>query len=98
MCVAIPLPSPIREIHGIDHADHRRIDGGVGASDGSHRGKAFGGEEYALADARVHSVERKHGIAAVGAVEIERLDDENLPPFMRGRFLGRNNITDDAAN
>src|SRR5437899_5072403 len=40
----------------------------------------------AVADACVHSVERKDHLAAVGAVEVERLDDENLAPLMRGRF------------
>jgi len=46
--------------------------------------KSFGGEQDAFADSRVHGVQRKHGIAAVGAVQIERLDDENLAALVRG--------------
>src|SRR5437899_8712246 len=48
----------------------------------------------AVADACVHSVEREDHLAAVGAVEVERLDDENLAPLMRGRFLRGHNVAD----
>jgi len=46
----------------------------------------------------IDGVKRKHGIAAIRAIEVERLDDENLAPFVRGRFLCGDNVTDDAAN
>src|SRR5437899_12127484 len=52
----------------------------------------------AVADACVHSVKRKDHLAAVGAVEVERLDDENLAPLMRGRFLRGHNVADNTAN
>ncbi len=74
------------------------IDGRIGAADGSHRGEAFSCKEHTLADARVHGVERKHGIAAISAVEVEWLDDKNLASFVRWRLLCGDNITNDASN
>jgi hypothetical protein len=88
----------IREVHRIDHANHGSVDGRIGAANGGHCGEAFGGEEDAFADARIHGVKRKDWIAAIGAIEVERLHDENFAPFVRGRLLCRDNITDDAAN
>jgi len=86
------------QIDFIDHPDHGGIDGRIGAADGSHCGEAFGGEEDAFADARIHGVKRKDWIAAIGAIEVERLDDENFAPFVRGGLLRRDNIPDDSAN
>ncbi len=52
----------------------------------------------ALADAGADCVQREYGIAAVGAVEIERLDDEDFAALVRGHFLRCHNIADDAAD
>jgi hypothetical protein len=86
------------QIDGIDHANDGGVDGGVGASNGCHGGKSIGGEQDALADARVHCVKRENGFAAICAIEIERLNDENLPSFVRRHFLGGDDITDYAAD
>ena len=44
------------------------------------------------------SVQRKHGIAAIRAVKLQRLNHKDLAPFVRGHFLRGNHIADDAAN
>src|SRR5437016_9155277 len=88
------LLDAVDQIHGINDADNGHINRRVGPADGGHGGEAFGDDQNAVADARVHSVEREDHLAAVGAVEVERLDDENLAPLMRGRFLRRHNVAD----
>jgi len=74
------------QVHFINHANDGGIDGRIGTPDGSHRRKTFGGEQDAFADSRVHGIQRKHRVAAVGAVQIERLDDENLAASCEGDF------------
>src|SRR5579864_2299638 len=44
------------QVDGIDYADDGGVDGRGGAADGGHCGKAFGGEQDALADSCVHGV------------------------------------------
>ena len=51
-----------------------------------------------VADAGVHGVESEDGLAAVGAVEMKRLNDEDLPAVVGGRFLGGDDVADDAAD
>lgn len=92
------LLRPVVKVDRINHPDDGGVDGRVGTADGSHGGEAFRCEQHAVADARVHGVEREDGIAAIRAVEMERLDDEDLSPFVGGDFLRGNHIADDAAN
>lgn len=78
------------EVHGIDHPDDCSVDGRIGPADGSHGGKAFGSEENALTDACVYSIQGEHGFAAIGAVQIQGLNEQDLAPLMRGDFSGGN--------
>ena len=74
------------QIDGINHADDGGVDGRVGAANGGHGGETFRCEQDTVADSRAHRVEREDGIAAIRAVELKRLDDEDLAPFV-GRGL-----------
>jgi hypothetical protein len=84
------------EIHRVNHADYRGVDRRVRAADCGHRRESFRGEQDALADARADGVERQYGFAAIAAIEIERLNDEDLAAFMRRDFLRSNHVTDNA--
>jgi len=86
----------IRYVHCVNHPDDGGVDGRVGAADGGHGGETFRGEQDAVADARAHGVEREDGITAVCAVKMQRLDDEDLAPFMGRDLLRRDDISDDA--
>jgi hypothetical protein len=93
-----PARSIVVQIDRIDHADDGGVDGRVGTADGGHGGEAFGGKQNAVADARVHGVEGEDGIAAVGSVEMKRLDDKDLAPFVGRDLLRRDDISDHAAD
>ena len=86
------------QIDGINHSDDGGIDRRIGTADGGHGGETFRGKQNAVADARVHGVEREDGIAAIRAVELKRLDDEDLARFVRGHFLRGNHIANDTAD
>jgi len=43
-----------------------------------HRAESLGDQQNAVSDARIHRVERNYGIAAVGSIEIERLNQQRL--------------------
>ena len=86
------------QIDGIDHADDGGVDRRIGPTDSGHGGKSFVGDEHALADAGADGVEREDRVAAVGAIEIERLDDENFAALVRSHFLRCHNVADDAAD
>jgi hypothetical protein len=100
-CVGLwihPAKSLIVQIDRIDHADDGRVDGRVGAADRGHGGKTFSGKQHAVADARVHSVERDDGIATICPVKLKRLNDENFAPFMGRDLLRRDNVSDYATD
>ena len=90
--------SNFMKIDRINHSDDGGVDGRVGTADSGHGGKTFHGEQDAVADARAHRVEREDRIAAIGAVEVKRLDDEDLAPVVGRDLLGRDNVSDYAAN
>jgi len=67
----------------------------------AHRGhgaEAFGGEQHFVAHPRIHRVERHHGIAAIRPVQVERLHQQNLAPFVAGVFHSGHDLADDARN
>jgi hypothetical protein len=80
----------------VDDADYGGVDGRIGAADGGHCGEAFGGEQDAFADSGVNGVECDDGFAAIGAIEIERLDHQKLTADVRGIFLSGDYVADDA--
>jgi hypothetical protein len=86
------------KIHGINYADHGHINGRVRASHGRHGGKTFGGEEDAVARACVNGVERQYCFTAIAAIEIQRLHEQNLAPYVRGRLLRRDYVTNHPSN
>lgn len=86
------------EVNGVDNADDGGVNGRVGTADGSHGGEAFGDDEDLVADAGVHGVKSEDGLAAVGAVQMQGLDDEDLPAVVGRRFLGGDDVADDAAD
>jgi hypothetical protein len=86
------------QINRINHTDNGGIDGRVGAADGGHGREAFRGEQDAVADSRAYGIEREDRIAVIGAVKLQRLDDEDFASFVRGHLLRGNQIADDAAN
>jgi hypothetical protein len=86
------------QVDGVDDADDGGVDGGAGPADRSHRAPTFRGEEHAVAHAGLHGVEGEDSVAAVGAVKIERLHDEDFLPLVGGRFLGGDNVADDASD
>jgi hypothetical protein len=88
--------SLVVQIDRVDDADYGGVNGRVRTPNGGHRGKALGGEQHALADARIHGVERQDGITAVCPVEMKRLDDKNLAPNMRLNLLRRDDVPDHA--
>src|SRR5579862_6065516 len=55
----------VGQIDRINDADYGGINRGVGASDGGHSGKAFGGEQDFLPNSGAYGVEGEYGIAAV---------------------------------
>jgi hypothetical protein len=80
----------------VDYADYGGVDRGVGAADGGHGAKPFGGKQYALSDSGVRGIERENCFAAIGAVEIQRLYEQNLSTVVRWIFLSSDDITDDS--
>jgi len=63
-----------------------------------HRAEALGGNQHLVAHARIHGVERHHRVAAVGAVQVQRLYEEDLRPRVTRVFVGRHQLADDARN
>ena len=86
------------QINCVNNPDDGGVNRGVGAAHSGHRGKTFGGQQDAFADARVHGIERQYWVAAIRTVKIERLNDEYFSTFMGRRFLRCYHIADDAAN
>jgi len=82
----------------VDYADYSGVDGRVGAADGGHCGEAFGGKQDALANTRVYRVERDDRFSAIGAVEIQRLHEQDFAGVVRRIFLSSHYVTDDACD
>jgi hypothetical protein len=90
--------SHVAQIYEINHSNDGGVDRRIWTADGSHCGKTFGSEQDAVANACAHRVKRENRIAAIRAVELKRLDNEDLSPFVRRHFLRGDYIADDAAN
>lgn len=93
-----PANSLFLHFHRIDYADDGGIDGGIRAANSGHGGETFRAKQNAVADSRVDGIEREDWIAAIRAVQLKRLDYEDLAPFVGRNFLCGNHIADDAAN
>jgi len=80
----------------INVGDHGHVDRRVRPSDTGHGREAFAGEQDFIADACIHGIERYHGIAAIAAIEVERLDQQHLAAFVAGVLLGGDEFSDHA--
>jgi hypothetical protein len=67
-------------------------------ADTRHSAEAFLRKQDAVADSSVHRVQSDYRLSPVGAVEIERLNQKNLPPLVAGVFLGGDQVADDSAD
>jgi len=61
---------------------------------GSHGAESFGYQQHAVAQTGVDGVERHHGVAAVAAVEIQRLHQQHLAPFVARVLLSGHQFAD----
>ena len=65
-------------------------------ADAGHGAESFGDQQHAVALARVHGIHGNYGVAAIGAIQIERLNQEQLATLVTGMLLGRDHFTDNA--
>jgi len=91
-CTTNWLSSAFGKIHCIYDADYGHIDRGIRPSDGRHCGKTFGDQKNAIAHAGIHGIKRQYRFAAIAAIQLQRLHNQNLPPHMRRSFLRRNYV------
>ena len=82
----------------IDNADNGRIDWSLDVADRSHRRKTFLYGQDAIADSGIDGIQRHDHIAHGLAVEIERLNQQDLLSLMGLLLPCRNDMTDDPGN
>jgi hypothetical protein len=79
----------------VDKADHRHIDRRLRPADTGHGAEAFGNQQHAVAGAGVDGVHRYYGFAAIGTIQIQRLDHEQLAAFVTRMLLRGDDLTED---
>jgi len=57
-----------------------------------HGAPALGDHQNAVPHPGIHRVECQHAVAAIGAVEVQGLDHQNLPAFVARSLFRRDNI------
>jgi len=63
----------------------------------AHRGhcrKSIGGQEHAVADACRHGIHGNYRVAAIAAIQVQRLNQQQLLPFMAGVLLRGDKFAD----
>src|SRR5437016_4174071 len=90
--------SQTAEIDLVHESDYRGIDGGLRAAHAGHGAEAFHGDQYLIADSGIHGVQSDHRITALGAIEIERLDQQRLTAHVALVFLCGYHFANDAGN
>jgi len=61
-----------------------------------HGAEALGHQQHAIPHARIDCVQRDHGVAAIAAVEIERLHQQHLAAFVARVLLSGHQFANDA--
>jgi len=65
---------------------------------GGHGAESLGGQQDPVSDSGVHRVERHHGVAAIRAVQIQWLHQQQLAAFMAGVLLSGHQLAHHAGN
>jgi hypothetical protein len=63
-------------------------------ADAGHGAEAFGNQQHPVADAGVYCIYRDNGVAAIRAIEIQRLHHEQLAALMARVLLSGDQFTD----
>ena len=85
-----------RRRRAVDEADDEIAERRLRIADEFARGRAVGGEDDALVEARAQRIDGEHGRARVAALLVERLADDGAPAGHAGMAGGRDDGAVDA--